>query len=465
MALTVKSFRRAAQKALRDPDLQGALDGATRRFRTERQHALDRLPDAAGMRDHFKAQRTATLNQLANHLETFESQAQANGAKVHWALDGDEAKSIILDIIRASGSARVVKSKSMATEEIHLNSALEAAGIVPIETDLGEWIIQLAKEPPSHIIGPALHKTRQQVAALFEAVTGEAHSPDDIPGMTAAARKLLRGEFLRAGVGISGGNIAVAESGSIVLVTNEGNGRMVTSVPRVHIALIGIEKVAATWQDAGLWLSLLARSATGQGLSVYTSIISGPRRDDDPDGPEEVHIVLLDNGRSALLGGEFQEILECIRCGACLNSCPVYQQAGGHAYGSPYSGPIGAVISPLLFGESNFAALPQASSLCGACREVCPARIDIPRMLLALRARQKQESKSGAFLDTAEKLMAGAFSSERQLKSRTALLRPFLGALGQDGFVSLPEVLNPGQERSLPILAKQPFRELWEQIE
>ena len=465
MTVSISQFRKSASKAIADPALQGALDGATLRFRTERQHALDKLPNSDGMRDHFKRLRAATLDNLADHLATFEQQAQSQGAQVHWAEDGAQAVSTILEIVQESGSERVVKSKSMATEEIHLNSALEAAGIEPIETDLGEWISQLANEPPSHIIGPALHKTRQEVAELFEAVTGEPHSPDDIPGMTAAARRILRGEFLRAGVGISGGNIAVAETGSIVLVTNEGNGRLVTSAPRVHIALIVLEKVAANWQDASLWLSLLARSATGQGLSVYTSIITGPKRESDVDGPEELHIILLDNGRSQLLGGAYQEILECIRCGACLNVCPVYQEAGGHAYGSPYSGPIGAVISPLLFGREKYPALPQASSLCGACRDVCPARIDIPRMLLALREEARTQANSTSWLNYFESVLASSLAEAPVLEHRSNLVRPAMQALSRDGFVSLPSVLSPGKTRRLPSLAAKSFRDLWEDIE
>ncbi|MFW6182195.1 MAG: LUD domain-containing protein, partial [Chloroflexota bacterium] len=347
---TVGQFRQQATVAVEDVRLQGALELATGRFRIGRDVALAELPGADALRDHFKATRQATLARLAHHLETFERNAQAAGAQVHWAEDDQEACDIVLEIARQHNVRLAAKSKSMATEEIGLNSVLEAAGVRPVETDLGEWIIQLAQEPPYHITAPAIHKTRDQVADLFGADGGPRVDSDDIQALTEEARRRLRGQFLEAGMGISGGNIAVAETGSIVLVTNEGNARMITSLPPVHVAVIGIEKVAPTWDDAAAWLALLARSATGQPLSVYTTVLTGPARERDLDGPQEMHVVLLDNGRSRLLNTKYEEVLQCIRCGACLNACPVYREAGGHAYGSPYSGPIGAVISPLLFG-------------------------------------------------------------------------------------------------------------------
>ncbi len=392
---TFPEFRERAIKAIGDPQLQRAIDGATLNFRTGRETALAELPDADALRDHFKAIRSATLARLADHLETFERQATAAGAIVHWARDAAEARDIVIGIARQHGVDLAVKSKSMATEEIHLNRALDEAGITPVETDLGEWIIQLAGETPSHIVGPALHKTREQVADLFSREVGRPLPPDDIPGLTAEARRILREKFLAAGIGISGANLGVAETGSIVLVTNEGNGRLVTSAPPVHVAVMGIEKIAPTWDDAAVWLQLLARSSTGQPLSIYTTAITGPARADDPDGPREVHIVLLDNGRSRQLGTQYEEVLQCIRCGACLNICPVYQEVGGHSYGHAYSGPIGAVLVPVMFGLEEHAALPHASSLCGACLDVCPARIDLPRMLLALRAEEAERHQIG----------------------------------------------------------------------
>ena len=299
----------------------------------------------------------------------------------------------------------------MISEELELNGALEAAGVRVVETDLGEFVVQVAGEHPSHIIGPIIHKSKDDVAALFEQKLGATPSDvADVPHMAAFARRLLRAEFLRADMGISGANFGIAETGSLCIVTNEGNGRLTTTVPRVHVALMGIERVVPSFADLGLMLQLLARSATGQPLTVYTNIISGPRRrgpksaagDEhgagEPDGPDELHVVLVDNGRSSLLGTELAEILHCIRCGACLNVCPVYQSVGGHAYGTVYMGPVGSVLTPALRGLGPFGELPHASSLCGACREICPVRIDIPRMLLALRAQGVRERRGPAWI-------------------------------------------------------------------
>jgi L-lactate dehydrogenase complex protein LldF len=459
---TFSQFRRSATIAIEDIRMQGALEGATSIFVNARLRALTELPDSGPLRDHLKAVRSATLAQLAGHLETFESQAIAAGAQVHWARDAAEAGRIIIDIARRHGVTLATKSKSMATEEIHLNRALAAAGVEPVETDLGEWIIQLADEPPSHIIAPAIHKTRQQVAELFSQQSGQTLSADDIPLLTAAARRILRQKFLAAGMGISGANIGVAETGSIVLVTNEGNGRLVTSAPPVHVAVMGIEKIAPTWNDAAAWLALLARSATGQPLSIYTSIVTGPARPGDADGPEEVHVILLDNGRSQLVGTTYEEALQCIRCGACLNVCPVYREAGGHAYGSPYSGPIGAVVTPLLFGLEEYEALPHASSLCGACLEACPVRIDLPRMLLELRADEVEEKILPWPERKLEEAAAFVLGHERLMRFVTGVLRVLQLPLAGNGGLRLPRRLNPAGERQLPALAKKSFREMWE---
>ncbi len=390
------------------------------------------------MRDHLKKVRAATLANLAEHLETFERNATAAGAQVHWAKDGEEANQIILDIAKKHNVSLVAKSKSMATEEIKLNEALEKAEIRPVETDLGEWIIQLSGEAPYHIIGPAIHKTRGQVAELFERESGQPMDANDIPALTEAARQMLRKEFLAADMGISGANLAVAETGSIVLVTNEGNGRMVTSVPKVHVAVMGIEKIAPDWDAAAAWLSLLARSATGQPLSIYTTVLTGPAREADPDGPEEVHIVLVDNGRSKLVGTPYEEVLQCLRCGACLNICPVYRVAGGHAYGSPYSGPIGAVVSPLLFGMEKYEGLPHASTLCGACKDVCPVRIDLPRMLLELRSDQVKQGIGNRTDALGERAVAFVMDKPRLWNLATGMARigqrPFL----KDNQLQLP---------------------------
>ena len=459
---SLPAFRQRALIAIEDIRLQTALDGATGRFSSARQAALGDYPQAGELRDRLKAIRAATLARLAEHLQTFERNAQAAGAQVHWASSAEEACQAVLAIAARHQVTLAAKSKSMATEEIGLNRALQEAGIRPVETDLGEWIIQLAEESPYHIIAPAIHKTRGQVAELFRRESGRDDIPADIPALTAEARRMLREKFLAAGLGISGGNLLVAETGSVVLVTNEGNGRMVTSAPPVHIAVVGLEKVAPTWDDAAVWLSLLARSATGQPLSIYTSIITGPARPGDPDGPQEVHVLLVDNGRSRLLGTQYEEVLQCIRCGACLNVCPVYREAGGHAYGSPYSGPIGAVISPLLFGLEPYAALPQASSLCGACLDVCPVRIDLPRMLLALRADEVAQGILPRPERAAERTAARVMASPRLYRLAARLLRQGQRPLRQGGHLRLPPQLHPAPGRELPSLAPRPFRAIWQ---
>jgi L-lactate dehydrogenase complex protein LldF len=457
----MSQFRQQATIALEDVRLQGALENATAKFRGEREEILAELPAVDELRDHFKAIRATTLSNLAEHLETFERNAQTAGAIVHWARDAAEACQIITDIAKEHGVSLVTKSKSMTSEEIHLNQALEEAGIRPVETDLGEWIIQLAGEPPSHIIAPAVHKTREQVAALFSEASGRSIPTDSIPRLTAEARQMLRAQFLAGGMGVSGANIGVAETGSLVLVTNEGNGRMITSIPPVHVALMGIEKIAPTWDDAATWLALLARSATGQPLSIYTSIITGPAHADDPDGPDEVHIVLLDNGRSRLLDTKYEEVLQCVRCGACLNVCPVYREVGGHTYRSPYTGPIGAVVSPLLFGLESYEALPQASSLCGACLDVCPARIDLPRMLLELRADLVEQGILPRAEREAERAVARLFAHQRLMGAAAKGLRWGQRPLVRGGNLRLPQRLNPAGKRQLPVLASKSFHQMW----
>jgi L-lactate dehydrogenase complex protein LldF len=462
--VTFREFRSGAAQAIANPHLQQALDGATLKFRTDRQSRLAEISDPDTLRDQLKAIRSATLAHLAEHLETFERQAQAAGARVQWARDAEEVNGLVIDIVQQHGAHMAVKTKSMATEEIHLNPALKVAGITSVETDLGEWIIQLAGEPPAHIVVPALHKTRAQVAELFTREVNHPLDPENIPALTAEARRVLREKFLAAGIGITGANIGVAETGSIVLVTNEGNGRMVTGAPPVHIVVMGIEKVCPTWDDAAVWLSLLARSSTGQPLSVYTTTITGPAHSDDPDGPREVHIILLDNGRSRLVGTQYEEVLQCIRCGACLNACPVYQEVGGHTYGNPYSGPIGAVLVPLLFGLKENEALPHASSLCGACLEVCPVRIDLPRMLLAMRA----EEATTKVIPWPERLIetgvARLLGHRRLFGLLTNIGRVFQVPLVRGRSLRVPRRLNPAGERNLPSLSKRSFHAMWNDI-
>jgi len=394
--LSSETFRENARAALADTQLRGALKNATSLFGERRKSAAASLPNWEDLRSQARAIKDDVLSHLDRYLEKFVSEAEARGAKIHWARDAAEANAIICKLTAERQARIVVKSKSMTTEETHLNDALEAAGLQVVETDLGEYIIQLADEPPSHIIAPAIHKTRGQIAELFTAELGMPPT-DDVAKLTNTARITLRDRFAAADVGISGVNFAIAETGTIVMVENEGNIRLTTSLPRLHIAVMGIEKVIPRFADLDVFLKLLPRSGTGQRLTTYQSFITGTKRRATDEGPEELHILLLDNGRSRMLAHPVtRQSLACIRCGACLNACPVYQQVGGHAYGSVYPGPIGAVITPQLMGIEKTAQLPYASSLCGACREVCPVKIDIPRLLLHLRGEISERKGSAA---------------------------------------------------------------------
>jgi L-lactate dehydrogenase complex protein LldF len=357
-----------------------------------------------------------------------------------------------------------VKSKSMATEEIELNEALERAGVTPVETDLGEYIIQLAREKPSHIIAPAIHKTKGQVAELFSRELGERLQPDP-EVLTAMARKVLRRRFLEADLGITGANFAVADTGTVVLVTNEGNGRMVTSLPRIHVAVMGMEKVVPSMTDLVVFLAILARSATGQKLSSYTTLVRGPRRPGELEGPDEFHLVLMDGGRSAQIAGPLREALYCLRCGACLNVCPVYRQIGGHAYGHTYPGPIGILLTAMLEGRRSVRELAHASSLCGACQEVCPVRIDIPRMLVELREGLDRERIAPWPERLAFRAAAWVLSSPARFR-----LAVRLGRLAQRPFVrdgrlgTLPLLGRWTHARDLPAVAGRTFSERWKAL-
>src|SRR5690349_3999322 len=384
--LSSETFKENAKAALADVQLRGALKNATSLFGEKRKQAVAAVPNWEELRNQAHAIKDEVLSDLDRYLKEFVRNAETRGATVHWARDAAEANEIICKLTAERQARIVVKSKSMTTEETHLNDALEAAGLQVVETDLGEYIIQLADEPPSHIIAPAIHKTRGQIAELFTAELGMPPT-DDIVQLTSTARTTLRNRFATADLGISGVNFAIAETGTIVIIENEGNIRLTTSLPRVHIAVMGIEKVIPRFADLDVFLKLLPRSGTGQQLTTYQSFITGTKRRATDEGPDELHIVLLDNGRSRMLAHPVtRQSLACIRCGACLNACPVYQQVGGHAYGSVYPGPIGAVITPQLMGSEKTSQLPFASSLCGACRDGCPVKIDIPQLLLHLRA-------------------------------------------------------------------------------
>ncbi len=386
------AFHAHIQTALSDANLQAALDANAERRITSRLQAMASLPQPLPeMRRRAHALRAEVITHLDVYLAQFTAQAQANGVHVHRAADAAEAIRLTLEVARQNDARLIAKSKTMVSEEIHLNQSLEKAGLRVVETDLGEYIIQLREEPPAHIITPAVHLRRAQVGQTFHEKLGIPLT-EDIPTLTQAARRVLRQTFLEADLGISGVNFGVAESGTLCIVTNEGNGRMVTTLPRVHIALMGIERLVPTLEDLALLLYLLPRSATGQKLSVYTSLLHGPRRGDEADGAQQRHLILLDNGRSAMRASPLAEALYCIRCGACLNACPVFRELGGHAYvgihgeNSVYPGPIGSVVAAGLFGQEGFGHLVRASSLCGACKEACPVDIDLPGLLLRVRA-------------------------------------------------------------------------------
>lgn len=390
-------FLERVETALRDDHLHGALETATDRLWSRRGEAFASLENADTIRDMARRTKMTLLRDLAGNLETFEKNLIRNGIRVHWAKDGKEANRIVIEIARAANCKRAVKSKSMATEETHLNHDLIEAGIDVLETDLGEYIVQLADTTPSHIIMPIIHMTRGDIGQVMHEKISVPYT-DDPEELAKIARVKLREAFLSADLGISGCNFGIIETGTICLVSNEGNARLCTTLPRVHVAVMGLEKLVPSLAEFDLMIKILARSATGQKITTYTSVISGPRKPGDPDGPEEMHVVLLDNGRANILGGEIAEILGCIRCGACLNACPVYKNIGGHAYGDTYPGPIGAIVTPGLRGMKDWKELPDASSLCGACREVCPVRLDIPRMLLKLRQAGVEEGRAPASL-------------------------------------------------------------------
>ncbi|MGO9056699.1 MAG: LutB/LldF family L-lactate oxidation iron-sulfur protein [Candidatus Binataceae bacterium] len=379
------SFYAAATRAAADSELNRKLENASARHFEHLAVAKSEFPPYETERDVARRIKEESIDRLDQLLVQLKDKLEARGVKVFFAEDAAQARDYILKVARDAGVTRVVKGKSMTTEEIALNPALEAAGIEAVETDLGEYIVQLRHEPPSHIITPAIHLSKEEIGQLF-AEKLDVEYTNDPPALTAVARERLRDKFLSAGMGITGVNFAVAETGTLVVVENEGNGRFCTTVPEIFIAVMGLEKVIPRFEDLSHFLEILARTATGQRLTAYTSFLNGPRSAADPDGPREMHLVILDNGRTRMLADPvLREALYCLRCGACLNACPVYRHIGGHAYKSAYPGPIGAIVSPTLFGTGASGHLPFASTLCGACKDVCPVKIDIPRILLHLR--------------------------------------------------------------------------------
>ena len=446
---TTLRFRENSARAVRDDTLRAAMRHAADTFGAKRADAFAPVADVEGLRDRASAIRDEVLSNLPMYVERFAASATRAGATVHRAKDAAAAREIIGCILAERGAKRIVKGKSMVSEEVELNAHLEEAGMEVVETDLGEYIIQLEGEAPSHIIVPAIHKNRRQVGNLFAGHLGVPYT-DDPQALTKIARIALREKFLAADAGISGANFAAADTGSLVLFTNEGNGRMVTTLPPLHVAILSIEKVIPSLADLPTFIRLLPRSATGQPITSYVSVITGTRKPGDATGATELHIVLLDNGRTGILGGESKDILKCIRCGACMNVCPVYRTVGGHSYGWTYPGPMGLILTTLLTGMAKSHPVLDASTLCGACEEVCPVRIPLVRLILQLRGRKVREG----FPDSMERRGMALFGK--------AAASPFLFALGQrlaGIFWPVARVLG-GKDvaRRMPAPAKIPFR-------
>ena len=454
----IRDYPSRSREIIRDdPGVRDAVTGATIAFDQKRIQGYAEV-DADAWRRWAEGVKSHTLTHLDRYLEEAETQLQANGAEVHWAADAAEARRIVEDLANRYFVTSVVKGKSMVTEEIDLNPALEAAAIDVYETDLGEYILQLLEEEPSHILGPAIHKSLEQVQKLFaERLDTE---PDGDPDTLArAARRVLRDAFIRADMGITGGNFLVAETGTVALIENEGNIRLTTSLPRVHVAVIGIEKLLPRMIDLAGFLQLTARAATGQPIGCFVSLIQGPATHPDDDGPEAVHVVLVDNGRTDVLAHEHAwEALRCVRCGACLNACPVYRQTGGHAYGYVYSGPIGSVLDPGLLGLHESMPLPFASSLCGACEDACPVRIPIPELLLEWRREAQEEGFTPWKERAALKGLAGV-ATRPGLYRMAGRLGSKLG--GTRAARALPMLREWADERALPKASSRTFRELW----
>ena len=461
------TVKKRADLALNNDFLRKAVRFTTERLRDGKQKAAGDHGHWEDWRERGRQIRLHTIAHLDYYLNLFADNARANGTHIHFASTGEEAVQISLEIAQRKKAASVVKSKSMVTEELHLNKALESINVETIETDLGEYIIQLAGETPSHIIIPAIHKNRYQIAELLSKDAGEELQPETSV-LAGFVRRKLREKFLDADIGMTGCNFAIAETGSMVLFENEGNARMVTTLPKTQITLMGMERIIPSWSDLEVMATLLPRSATGQRLTVYMSGITGPRRKDDADGPDEQHIIILDNGRSEQLGDpEFQELLNCIRCGACLNACPVYRHIGGHAYGGTYSGPIGAVLTPALNKNvDQWDDIASASSLCGACYEACPVKIPLHDMLVYLRRRKVERG----FTDKGEGVgMKGFAAIMRNSKRYSRMIK--VGRVGQKLLVrdgGIPSQLGPlkgwNSYRIAPKLADQSFREGWKSL-
>jgi L-lactate dehydrogenase complex protein LldF len=457
-------FHALSVKAASDERLKTAVSANTMRQYQGRQLRMLDLPNPDGLRSLAGDIKQHALDHLDYYLEQLQASVEQNGGHVHYAPDGNAAKRIIAEIAQKTGCTRIIKSKSMAGEEIELAHHLESAGLDLVETDLGEFIIQISHDKPSHLVAPIMHKDRASIARLFSEYFKTPYN-EDPPTLTAQARLFLRDKFRHADLGITGGNFLIAETGQVCVVENEGNARQSLTTPRVLVSLVGIEKVIPRLSDLAVMLKLLARSATGQPMTVYTSIFGGPRVAGEKDGPEEFHLVLLNNGRTKILADpEYRETLRCIRCGACLNACPVYRKIGGHAYGSVYPGPIGALITPLFQGLGKFKDLPQASSLCGACYEACPVKINIPKHLVNLRRDINAQHLNGSFERMIFRWWAWGLKSP--------LIYAFVGTLQKfdlrrrahkTGWIRSLPMFAAGwtQVRDMPAPAKRTFHQIW----
>ena len=466
MEIKSPTFKNNSAEALKDVNLQKALGKVRTGFIDKRAKAAEALPEFEDLRDRARDIKDHVLDHLDLYLERYTEKVEAAGGQVHWAETAEDARNQIMEICRRLNARTVTKGKSMITEEIGLNEFFEANGVTPVETDLGEYIIQLRKEPPSHIIAPAVHLTKEQVEADFR------HHHTELPSeralhepvqLVAEARQMLRRRFLEADVGITGANFLVAETGTSIIVTNEGNGDLTQTLPRVHIVVASLEKIVPNLEDATTILRVLARSATGQEFSSYTTLSTGPRRPEDLDGPEEYHVILLDNGRSNMLGGEFQDMLRCIRCGACMNHCPVYHAVGGHAYGWVYPGPMGSVLTPNLIGVDEAGHLPNASTFCGRCEAVCPMRIPLPKMMRHWREREFERHLSPPAVRAGLGLWAFVARRPKLYHFATGLQARLLARFGRarGRFDALPLVRGWTKHRDFPAPEGKTFQQLW----
>jgi len=464
--LTSPAFKENAKGALADPQLQSALHGVETGVVDRRRATVEKLPEFQALRDSARDIKNHTLAHLDLYLEQFEQKCTAAGGNVHYAVTAEEARALVLDICRKANAKLVTKGKSMVGEEIAINDFLEQNGIAPIETDLGEYLVQIRHELPSHIIMPAIHLTKEQIEADFRRV--HTHLPADRnleehQTLLTEARTVLRERFLAADVGITGANFLVAETGTSIIVTNEGNGDLTQTLPRVHIVLASIEKVVPTLEDMSQLLRVLARSATAQEMSVYTTLSTGPRRPGDPDGPNEYHVIILDNGRTAMLGGQFREMLRCIRCGACMNHCPVYAAVGGHTYGWVYPGPMGAVLTPSIVGIENAGHLPNASTFCGRCEEVCPVKIPLPKLMRYWREREFEKNLQPATIRNGLAFWAWFAQRPRLYRIATSLAMFGMGLAGKffGRFRWLPLAGSWTRHRDFPAPHVQTFQAQW----